>query len=243
MFKLRVLLIGSVLAFSSNAFAMKSADPLLSKIMGEIAIGSADGEQELEWDIDTWIGRDLNKFWIKTSGAYSFNSSDGEKSDIETANIEFVVSRAVAPYWDQQFGLRHDLEDAEGNPTRNWLSYGYIGTTPYFIGVDARVFVGEEFSTQFLLEAEREFMITQEWVLTSELDLVVNGSSNVERAEGSGLSLINFELRLGYERSRKFQPFVGLAFKQLFGQTRNFEKSAGGESSNLEALIGIEAWF
>ena len=222
---------------------MKSDDPLLTKVEGEIAIVNGDSEQELEWDINTWMGRDLQKFWIKTSGAYAFSFDGGEKSDIDTANIELVFSRAVTAYWDQQFGIRHDLEDAEGNPTRNWLAFGYIGTSPYFIEMDARLFVGEESSIQFLLEAEREFMLSQQWVITSELDLVVNGNSNEQRKEGSGLSTLGFELKIGYQRSRKFLPFVGITYKQLFGETRELEKLTGGDNNKLEALIGIEAWF
>jgi copper resistance protein B len=222
---------------------MKGDDPLLSKMMGEIAIVNGDDEQELEWDIDTWMGRDLHKYWIKTSGAYSFNADNGEKSDIETANLELVFSHAVSAYWDQQFGIRHDLEDAEGNSSRNWLSFGYIGTTPYFIELDTRVFIGEESSKQLLIEAEREFLLTQQWVLTSGLDLTINGHSNIQRKEGSGFSSMNNELKVGYERTRKYQPFVGITYKQMFGETRKLVKQAGSNNNEFEMMIGIEAWF
>lgn len=227
-----------VLCVSTNLYAMKSADPWLSKVMGEAAYSSSSEDQELEWDIDAWTGRDLQKFWLKTSGSYGF-----DESGIETANIELVYSKAITSNWDSQFGMRHDLKDAANNPTRNWVSFGYIGTAPYFIEIDARIFVGEESSSQILLEAEREFMLTQKWVITSELDLTVNGNTNPARDEGSGLSEINFELKLGYEPSRQFQPFIGLGLKQLFGGSKNFVKQAGGDSGKFQALIGIEAWY
>ena len=111
--------------------------------------------------------------------------------------------------------------------------------------MDARVFVGEESSSQLLVELEREMMITQEWVLTPELDIIANGRTNERFGEGSGLSEVEFSLRLGYERNgnRKFQPFVGLTARQTFGATRRLAKADGESSGDIEAIIGIHSWF
>jgi uncharacterized protein involved in copper resistance len=80
-------------------------------------------------------------------------------------------------------------------------------------------------------------------VITSDLDLTINGSTNPSRAESSGLSEISFELWLGYEPTRQFQPFIGLGIKQLFGGTKGLVKQAVGDSGDVQALIGIEAWY
>ena len=244
--KLRMvsLFLGVTFAAAQPVMAMDDDDPLLTKVMSEFEYlpGKADGV--VEWDVDAWVGRDLYKFWIKTAGEYA-------DSEVEEANIEFVYSRAVYTTWDQQFGVRHDIKPDRENPqdntakARNWVSYGYIGTAPYFVSVDARVFVGEESSSQLLIELEREIMLTQEWVLTPEIDIVANGRTNADYGEGSGLAEIEFGLRLGYERNgnRKFQPFVGFVGKQTFGGTRRFEKAEGNSSGDLEAMIGIHSWF
>jgi uncharacterized protein involved in copper resistance len=88
-------------------------------------------------------------------------------------------------------------------------------------------------------------MITQEWVLTPELDIIANGRTNERFGEGSGFAEMEFSLRLGYERNgnRKFQPFVGLTAKQTFGATRRLVKAEGGSSGDVEAIIGIHSWF
>ncbi|MBT8114609.1 MAG: copper resistance protein B [Arenicella sp.] len=225
-----------LLVTAKPVLAASGDDPWLSKIMSEIELFRSEDETVMEWDIDAWMGRDLAKFWVKTSG-------EMEGSEVEEANIELVYSRAVSAYWDQQFGVRHDIKPDPGGDTRNWLSYGYIGTAPYFIEVDARLFVGEESSTQLLIELEREIMLTQRWVLTPELDITANGSSNEKYREGSGLSEVEFSIRLGYERSRKFQPFIALAARQAFGSTSDFAKQDGNDSSDIEALVGIHSWF
>ncbi len=236
-FIILVIVLGNTF-IALNANAMFNDDPWLRKVAGEFEYLNEDNEQVLEWDIDVWSGRDLTKFWLKSSGEYS-------DSEFEGANLEFVYSRAVSPYWDQQFGIRHDFRSGVEEESRNWISYGFIGTAPYFIEADARVFVGEESSTQLLIELEREIMLTQQWVLTSELDILANGRTNERFGEGSGLAKAEFSIRLGYEsvNNRKLQPFIGLAANQKYGTTRRLAKDKGEDSADLEAKIGIHFWF
>ena len=240
------LLLCLIFGSTQPSIAMDDDDPLLTKVMSEFEYLPGKEHGVLEWDLDAWVGRDLYKFWVKTSGEHA-------GGEVEEANIEFVYSRAVYTTWDQQFGVRHDVKPDHSGlahndrlaKARNWISYGYIGTAPYFVEVDARLFVGEESSSQLLIELEREIMLTQEWVLTPEIELVANGRTNANYGEGSGLAEIEFGLRLGYERNgnRKFQPFVGLVAKQTFGGTRRFEKAEGNSSGDVEAMIGIHSWF
>lgn len=232
-----LLFICLALPFSPSWADMRD-DPWLTKVMSEFEYLQEDGEGVLEWDVDAWYGRDLSKFWIKSSGEYA-------DSELEDANIEFVYSRAVSAYWDQQFGVRHDFKPKHDGDTRNWASYGFIGTAPYFVAVDARIFVGEDSSSQLLIELEREMMLTQEWVLTPELDIVANGRTNQQYQEGSGLAEAELSLRLGYEHNgnRKLQPFIGVTARQTFGQTKDFAKARGQDSGSLEAMIGIHSWF
>ena len=226
------------LSFSTPAWSAAIDDPWLTKTATEFAYLSYNGDSVLEWDVDFWAGRDLSKYWIKSSG-------EAVGSEVEDANIEFVYSRAVYTTWDQQFGIRRDFKPDPTGDARSWLSYGYIGTAPYFVAVDARVFVGEESSTQLLIELEKEIMLTQEWVLTPELDITANGRTNEKFAEGSGLSQIEFSLRLGYERNgnRKFQPFLGFSARQSFGRTKEIEKNNGRDSGSFQAILGINSWF
>lgn len=218
--------------------AMFPDDPLLSKVMPELKSFREDGNTVVEWEADAWIGRDLQKFWLK---------SDGElvDSEVEKANIELLYSQAVSAYWDRQIGIRHDIEQESAATKRSWLSIGYYGTAPWFVEVDARLFIGEESSSQLLIELERELMLTQEWIITPELDLVFNGSTNPDYDEGSGLSEVEFSLSIGYERDgyRKIQPFVGLSGHQTFGGTRRFHKARGESSGDVVGLLGLRGWF
>ncbi len=218
--------------------AMFNDDPWLNKVVSEFEYLNTEGQGTFEWDIDAWYGRDIHKFWLKSSGEYAGSS-------LENANIELVYSKASTAYWDQQFGFRQDFKSNAVNHTRHWISYGFIGTAPYFVDVDARVFIGEESSSQLLIELERELMLTQKWVLTPELDIIANGRSNERFGEGSGLAEIEFSVRLGYENrgSSKLQPFVGITATQLFGATKRLARTQAENSSEVSIMLGLHSWF
>jgi copper resistance protein B len=231
------------LFMQNSAQAGMGDDPLLTKVMSEFEFLPSEGDGALEWDINAWAGRDLYKVWIKSSGELS--KPNNASTEVEDANIELVYSHAVYTNWDQQFGVRHDVKPAPDGNSRNWLSFGYIGTAPYFVDVDARVFLGEESSSQLLIELEKEIMLTQYLVLTPELNIVVNGRTNAQFNEGSGLAELEFSLRLGYEANgnRKFQPFVGFSRRYAYGGTERFEELAGVNGNDMKAIFGIHSWF
>jgi len=116
------LTMATAVSYSSSVWSMgKTDDPWLSKTMGEIEL-LQEGEADVaEWEVDTWIGRDFHKFWIKTEGEYA---REDDESEIESAQIELLYSRTVSAYWDQQFGIRSDVEPDDG---RYWLVFGYRG--------------------------------------------------------------------------------------------------------------------
>lgn len=221
------------------ALAMFQDDPWLTKIAAEFEAFEAHSEEVLEWDIDLWSGRDLHKFWLKTSGEFEGSERDGD--------VELAYSQAWSAYWDWQVGVRRDFssDDSELSDSRSWASIGVLGTAPYFIDVDARFFVGEASSTQLLVELEKEWMLTQEWVVVSELDIIANGSTNEDFLEGAGLSEVEFSVRLGYEHNgnRHLQPFLGLATQQFFGTTKTLQREAGEQTSDTRLIAGLEFWF
>ena len=226
-----------LMVMSSTAAAMFPDDPLLTKVMSEFKLKDAEEGTELEWEIDAWMGRDLSKFWLKSEGETAFSKDKG--------NIELGYRHAVSAYWDQQWGIRRDLKSDSELADRTWVSFGFTGTAPYFIDVDARLFLGESSSTQLVIELEKEMMITQEWVLTLEADVIANGRTNVLYEEGSGLAEVEFGVKLGYERNgnRKFQPFFGLTSTNKLGKTRDLVRESDEKPHNLSAILGLHSWF
>jgi len=63
------------------------------------------------------------------------------------------------------------------------------------------------------------------------------------RLVGAGFSDIDTGLRLRYELSRKFAPYLGVAYQGKFGQTAIFARQAGESTGDFRFVFGIRAWF
>lgn len=212
----------------------KSDDPVLTKVMlNQLELQITDGDDLLVWDGEVWIGRDLNKFWFKSSGEYV-------DSKTENAEIQALYSRAIAPFWDLQLGWRRDIRPT---PTRDWLTVGLKGLSPYFFDIDMALFVGESGRTAARFQAEYEIMLTQKLVLVPEIEMNLYGKNDPSVGIGTGLSDIEAGLRLRYEIRREFAPYIGINWMKMYGNTADYARDEGTDVSDVQFLLGVRAWF
>lgn len=209
-------------------------DPLLAKVMiDQFEVRSTGGPDPIVLEAQGWVGKDLNKLWVKAD----IEHVGGE---IEEAELQLLYSRAIAPYWDFQIGWRHD---SRPTPDRDWLAIGFQGLAPYFFEVDATAFVGEGGQTALRLEAEYEMMITQKLVLAPEVSFDFHGKNDSKLGIGSGLSDSEIGLRLRYEIKREFAPYIGINWTRKYGNTANFAHDEGEDTSDVQVVAGVRAWF
>lgn len=209
-------------------------DPLRAMVLiDQLEIRATDGDRPLAWDAEGWVGKDLNKLWIKTEGEYT----DGHSEDAE---LQVLYSRAVAPFWDIQAGWRRDIRP---DPQRDWLAFGIKGLAPYFFDIDTAVFVGSNGRTAARLQFEYEIMFTQKIILVPDITLNLYGKDDPAIAIGSGLSDIEAGLRLRYEIRREFAPYIGLNWTHLYGRTADFARAEGTDADDFQLVFGIRLWF
>mgnify|MGYP000432672685 CR=1 FL=1 len=227
----------SVVIFSlmpASVVAGSKDDPLLSKVQVD-QFEWRDEDVGGVWVLEAqaWVGKDLHKIWFK---------ADAERTGGETeeAELQALYSRAVAPYWDFQVGLRRDFEPS---PSRNWAVIGLQGLAPYFVEVDAALFLGEGGQSAFRLQAEHELLFTQKLILSQELALNFYGQNDSEAGVGSGLSDVELGLRLRYEVRREFAPYIGVTWNQSYGNSADFARSTGEDSGGLQWGLGVRLWF
>jgi len=224
------------LFITSNSFAgAMEDDPLLTKIIIdklEITDKNDEGNKTLSWEAEAWVGKDLNKFWLKSSG----ERVDGAQETSTSA----LYSRAIDPYWDVQMGLLHDTIP---NQSRDYFQVGLKGVAPYFFETDASLAVGKKGQTKLSVSSEYELMLTQQLVLSPEIEFDAYGKSDEKMGIGSGLSSAELGLRLRYEIQREFAPYIGVNFSKKFGRTADFAKAEGESTSDTQIVMGIRAWF
>lgn len=231
---LRPVLPLALIGSASGVLAMGDDDPLLTMVRVdklEVAVDEARVPQRLE--ADAWIGRDLNKLWLKTE-------LEREGSETEQADIQLLLSRAISPYWDLQAGWKHDFQPT---PSKDWLALGVHGLAPYYFETDATLFVASSGRTSFEVEAEYELLFTQQWILSPEIELTFNGYNDEATGQGSGLASAEFGLRLRYEIQREFAPYIGINWEKAFGNTASYKRQEGADTSDTQFVIGVRAWF
>lgn len=216
------------------ASASMEDDPLLAMIHFEqLEWREQSPENALVWDGDAWLGRDIDKLWIKSEGEYS----DGDTEELE---LQVLYNRAIATYWDFQAGWRGDIEPGPG---RNWLAVGVQGLAPYFFEVDAALFLSSSGRTAARLEAAYDILFTQRLILTPDFEVNFFGKDDERTGTGSGLSDVEIGARLRYEIRREIAPYIGLNWWKKFGDTRDFARAAGEDSDDLQLVVGLRVWF
>lgn len=227
------LLVASLLPWTASQ-AASDDDPLLFKLLiDKLEWRAADGPDPWVWDVDAWIGKDLNKLWLKSEGEYA----DGAT---QAAYGELLYSRAVAPFWDLQVGIRRDFRP---DPERDWFAIGLRGLAPYWFDVDATLYAGGNGTVSGRLNAEYEFLFTQRLVLSPELEMNFYGKDDPQRGIGAGISNLGLGLRLRYEIRREFAPYIGVNWEQKFGGTADCAREDGESTSDLQFVVGVRAWF
>lgn len=223
-----------LLTGSSTALAMGGDDPILSKWMiDQLESHESNEESSRGLDAQAWIGKDLNKLWFKAE----LEHSGGEFEHLEWQSL---YSRAIASFWDVQFGWRKDIKP---KPDRDWLAVGIQGLAPYFFETDFTLFAGDNGRTAARLDAEYEILFTQRLILTPEIEINLYGEDDEEVGIGSGLSDANAALRLRYEIVREFAPYIGIEAWKKYGKTADLAKAADVETDDLQLVLGFRAWF
>lgn len=209
-------------------------DPVLGKVMiDQLEKRYTDGKDPLILEADAWIGQDLNKAWFKIDAEHV----DGKLEELE---LQALYSRAIDPYWDIQVGWRHNNKPL---PQRDWLAVGVKGLAPYWFEVDAALFVGGNGQVNARLQGEYEWMLTQKWVLSPELEANFFSDDDLAHDIGSGLSNMQAGLRLRYEIKREFAPYVGINWTGKFGDTADLARAAGNKTSDTQFVLGVRSWF
>ena len=85
--------------------------------------------------------------------------------------------------------------------------------------------------------------ITQRLILQPRAELNFAAQNSRDIGVVSGLSDAELGLRLRYDISRQFSPYVGVQYKRAFGATRRYVRDAGEDAGGWEFLAGIRTWF
>lgn len=195
-------------------------------VIDTLEAGFGDGRDTYAWKAQGWTGGDINRFWWKTEGEGDFGG------DLHEAEVQALYSRAVAPFWDVQAGVRQDFRPNGEDATH--LALGVQGVAPHWFELGAAAFLSTEGDLTARLEAEYDQRLTQRWILQPALELELSAADAPERDLEAGLTAVTAALRLRYEIRKEFAPYAGVEWRRTFGATAE---------DDARLVLGIRTWF
>lgn len=193
-----------------------------------------EGADGFRWDGEGWFGGDVNRLVVKIEGSGAFGEG------VEDAEIQALYSRAIGPYFNLQAGIRYDFKP---NPSRTYATIGFEGLAPYWFEVEGALFLSDKGDVLGRLEGYYDQRITQRLILQPRAEFNLAAQDVPETGIGSGLSDIELGLRLRYEITRQFAPYIGVSWDRKIGDTADFARTAGENPSSTSIVFGIRTWF
>jgi copper resistance protein B len=203
----------------------------LDQFEGRLANGSY-----FRWDGQAWIGSDYDKLWLKTEGRYNADGRGG----VSDGDHELLYDRPVSTYFDVQAGVRSDID---GLRNRTWAALGLQGLSWGFWNLEVTGYASDGGHFALRTNASYDLYVTQRLVLQPQFETNVYSKGDRGRELGSGLSDVDAGLRLRYEFTREFAPYVGVAYQRFLGGTADYRRRDGEGPGDLRALTGLRFWF
>lgn len=207
-------------------------------LVDQLEYRANDGEDTFNWDAISWVGGDYERLWIKTEGDVGLDTGDGE------AELQLLYGKLISPFFDLQAGIKYDqVYSSDGDPGRASGVIGIQGLAPYLFELDASLFVSQDGDVSARLGAEYQLLLSQRLILQPELETNIAIQQVEEFGVGSGLNDVELGLRMRYEISRQFAPYVGVNWTRKFGDTADLAEEEGESTDNFAFVGGLRLLF
>ncbi|WP_375398905.1 copper resistance protein B [uncultured Sphingomonas sp.] len=192
------------------------------------------GRDGYRWDGEGWFGGDVNRLTAKTEGEGIF------REGVDSAEVQALYSRAVGPYFNLQAGVRHDFKPT---PTRTYATIGFEGLAPYMFEVEGAAFISPQGDVLGRLEGYYDQRITQRLILQPRVEFNLAAQDMPRQRIGAGLTDAELGLRLRYEITRRFAPYVGVSYEAKTGRTADYARADGQRPTSTSLVAGVRFGF
>ena len=223
------------IAEAHHAMMRENGGQKLAQIMFNLAeVQVRNGKDGYRWDGEGWLGGDIDRLVIKSEGEGLFGEG------VEAAEVQALYSRAIDPYFNIQLGVRHDFQPT---PSRTYATVGIEGLAPYWFEVEGALFLSDKGDVLARFEAYYDQRLTQRLILQPRVELNLAAQDMPTNRIGAGLSDIELGLRLRYEFSRQFAPYIGVSYEAKTGRTADYARADAKQSSTASLVAGVHFWF
>ena len=187
------------------------------------------------WEGSAWIGGDIDRLWLRSEG-------ERVRGRLAAADLEALYGHAAGPWWDALVGVR--LDDGPGGmPSRQWAAFGVQGLAPYKFEVSATAYLGSGGRTAARFETDYDVLLSNRLILQPRVEAWWHGRTDPATRTGAGLSSVEAGLRLRYEITRRFAPYLGVVHARRFGDSAGLARGDGERARDTRWVAGVRVWF
>ena len=195
-----------------------------------------DGKGSLGSSFEALIGTDENRMFVEA------NMNKAESNDPKY-DVSALYSRNVAAFWDVQAGLRYSEDKNNKNSDRVDGVVGILGLAPYFFETKAYLYGGKDNFWGASFDVNRDLLLTQKLITQPYIEADVIFSDDSNYAAKSGLSELKTGIKTRYEITKRFKPFIDIAYQYEKGQQDTFMQEATNSEKGWKYGAGIELVF
>jgi copper resistance protein B len=215
---------------------MEQADHIkVTKVLvDELEFLTGNEGNGVNWTAEGNYGGDQDKLWVRTQG----QKIPGEIFD-PTTGAEALWWHARSAFWGTQLGLRQDF----GPGSHTYVAFGVQGLAPRWFEIQATAYVGNDGRFAARFKASYDMRFTNRLILVPSIE--ANGYSKPDRPRetGTGLSNIETGLRLRYECTRKFAPYIGYVWERAFAGTADLRRVERNPVNERRFVAGFRFWL
>ncbi len=191
---------------------------------------SANGQA---WKADGWIGTDTDRLWWRSEG-------ERDATRTQAADLEALYGHSVSTWWDVVAGVREDFKPGDA---QTFAAFGVQGLAPQKFRIEATAYLGEHGQSAARIEIERDLLLGNRLILQPQVEANLYARDDAARGIGAGLGDAEAGLRLRYEITRRFAPYLGIDWQRAFGKTADLRRALGEEAHDTRLLAGVRLWF
>lgn len=175
-----------------------------------------------------WYGSDSQR--LRLTWDIEHNQQDSHQ------DVSLGWQKPLDSFWNYEIGVAYQAE-------QTWLKLNVNGLMPYRFEVESNLLLNEQGHGLLSFEGHYDFRLTQHWVLQPSINANLVSHTNAVKLEGNGLSELKTGLRLRYDVTRRFAPYLGIQQHNFLGKTADLRTQQGQTNHETTWLAGVRWWF
>ena len=198
-----------------------------------------DGDDAVRWEASSWLGGDVYKLWLESSGAWG--TAEPDTGEVE---IQALLGRTLSAYADLRVGVRQEFFTAPGpDRERTSAQIDLAWLAPLWFEVAPALLVSDRGDVEAEVTVVQELLLTRRLVLQPRFEIGASAQRIRELGLEAGPTDLELGLRLRYEIVPELAPYVGVHWERALGPTAIVTRRRGTDRSALAAVVGLRFWY